>query len=133
MHPFTTTPMPLSAATGRRIAPRSPMACAALLTMALAGSAGAQVQPVSEVATPTAAATTLAAGPSQAAQAASAGAATVPATTLTREQVIAELQCARASGELDAAMLNSYGLPPHLPLAQRPAGEAPCATGPGAR
>lgn len=41
----------------------------------------------------------------------------------TRAEVIAELQCARASGELEAAVLSTYG----LIVAPRPTGE-PCET-----
>ena len=40
----------------------------------------------------------------------------------TRAEVIAELQCARASGELDAEMLRSYS----LPAAPRPSATPSC-------
>lgn len=47
----------------------------------------------------------------------------------TRAEVIAELQCARASGELDAIMLRSHGLPPD----QRRGTHAPCTPADGQR
>ncbi len=68
---------------------RARLAVAALLLSAAATSALAQPQ------TPPSAPTAPAALPER-----------------TRAEVIAELQCARASGELEAAMLRSYGLPP---------------------
>lgn len=55
--------------------------------------------------------------------------ATAPATMgRTRAEVIAELDCARASGELEAQMLRSYGLeplaPPHFRCASGAATQA---------
>ena len=52
--------------------------------------------------------------------AAPAEAATPPGRT--RAEVLAELQCARASGELEAAVLRSYS----LPAAPRPSADVPC-------
>lgn len=47
----------------------------------------------------------------------------------TRAEAVAELQCARESGELEAAMLRSHG----LPYDQRHAAQAPCAQSGSAR
>lgn len=51
---------------------------------------------------------------------------------LTRAQVIAELECARKSGELEAQLLRSYGMPdappPHAPVPGCPGGHASAST-----
>lgn len=65
--------------------------------------------------------------PSATPQTTSAAAATAQ-QPLTRAQVIAELECARESGELDAQWLRSYGmpdaLPQHAPVPGCPGGHA---------
>ncbi|MEG3002838.1 MAG: hypothetical protein RR855_20050 [Comamonas sp.] len=90
---------PLSPST--RHAPSLPLRAALLgtaLAWGLAAHSTAQERSASAVAQ-----TTPAAGHTPAPAAAPAG--------RTRAEVIAELECARASGELDAMVLRSYGLP----------------------
>ncbi|WP_353362387.1 DUF4148 domain-containing protein [Acidovorax sp. FG27] len=120
--------------TGRRLAPRSTLAAAAWLFMLSAGATGALAQqaapPAGAANAPTTATTattsTATAGTAvQAAPSAAAGSAPSAPAPLTRAQVIAELECARASGEMEAAMLQSYGLPSTAPV-QRPAGGSGC-------
>lgn len=130
MHPFFAS-FDAALSTGRRLAPRSTLAAAAWLFMLSAGATGAlaqQAAPSADAANATTAATSTAtAGPAlQAAPSAAAGSAPSAPAPLTRAQVIAELECARASGEMEAAMLQSYGLPSTAPV-QRPAGGTGCA------
>ncbi|WP_311222783.1 MULTISPECIES: hypothetical protein [unclassified Acidovorax] len=100
---------------GRRPALRSVLAGASLMLLASLGATGAMARQPSSPA------------PSPASQSSQEGAGSSPATApLTRAQVIAELECARASGELEAAMLNSYGLPTHQPATTRAASSASC-------
>lgn len=113
---------PSAAAAGRRLAPRSAFAAAALL-MLLTVSAGTTSAWAQQ---PLPAPETEAGSATSAGERAPAIAAASPTAGLSRAQVIAELECARASGELDAAMLNSYGLPPRVAASQRPASAAGC-------
>lgn len=133
MHPFIAS-FDAAMATGRRLAPRSTLAAAAWLVMLSAGATGALAQQAtpSAGATTTATTATTAGTGVQAAPSAEAGSAPSAHAPLTRAQVIAELECARASGELEAAMLRSYGLPPSMAPAQRPAGGTGCASMPAA-
>jgi len=130
MHPFIAS-FDAAMATGRRLAPRSTLAAAAWLVMLSAGATGALAQQATPSAGATTTATTAGTGV-QAAPSAEAGSAPSAPAPLTRAQVIAELECARASGELEAAMLRSYGLPPSTAPAQRPAGGTGCASMPAA-
>ena len=114
---------PSAAAAGRRLAPRSAFAAAALLMMLLTVSAGTTSAWAQQ---PLPAPETEAGSATSAGERAPAIAAASPTAGLSRAQVIAELECARASGELDAAMLNSYGLPPRAATSQRPASAAGC-------
>lgn len=131
MHPFIAS-FDAAMATGRRLAPRSTLAAAAWLVMLSAGATGALAQQATPSAGATTTATTTAGTGVQAAPSAETGSAPSAPAPLTRAQVIAELECARASGELEAAMLRSYGLPPSMAPEQWPAGGTGCASMPAA-
>lgn len=97
---MNTAALPLQSLSARRPALRSAIAGAAFLLVSAAGtSALAQ--------------TTLAPQAELTAQSMPAPATSSAPTGRTRAEVIAELQCARASGELEASMLQSYGLAPN--------------------